>query len=115
VDREEVTKEAVSIIRRYLPGKEFEIVLFGSWARGNAQETSDIDIGLVGRQPVDDMMLSRIKEEISGIPTLRRIDVVDLSKTDDDFRQEVLSYAQVLWHRRFFIPSRSLLAVWLRY
>lgn len=96
MDREEITEEAVNIIRRYLPGKEFEIVLFGSWARGNAQETSDIDIGLVGPESVDDMLLLRIKEEIGGIPTLRRIDVVDLSKTDDNLRQEVLSYAQVL-------------------
>ena len=96
MDREEITKEAVTIIRRYLPPKEFEVVLFGSWARGDAQANSDIDIGLTGPEPVDDMMLLRIKEEISGIPTLRRIDVVDLSRTDDNFRQEVLSYAQVL-------------------
>jgi predicted nucleotidyltransferase len=96
VDKQEIISEAVKIIRRYLPGEEFEIVLFGSWARGDAQETSDIDLGLVGPESVDDMMLLRIKDEIEAIPTLRRIDVVDLSKTDDSFRQEVLSYAQTL-------------------
>ena len=96
MDREEIIKEVVSIIRRYLPRHEFKIVLFGSWARGEAQETSDIDIGLLGPDPIDDMRLLRIAGDIGNIPTLRRIDVVDLNKTDEGFRREVLSYAQTL-------------------
>lgn len=115
MDKREITNEAVKIIRRHLPGKEFEIVLFGSWARGDAQESSDIDLGLVGPEPVDDMTLLRIKEEINCIPTLRRIDVVDLSKTDETFRKDVLSYAQVISQRRFLILSRSRSSVLLKY
>ena len=94
--KEDTIKDVIGIIRRYLPGAETEIVLFGSWARGDAQETSDIDIGLIGPEAVDDMLLLRIKEDIKSIPTLRRIDVVDLKKSDENFRQEVLSYARVL-------------------
>ena len=96
MDKEEIISDAVKIIRRYLPDQKLEIVLFGSWARGDAQANSDIDIGLVGPEPVDDMKLFRIQEEIKGIPTLRRIDVVDLNRTDDSFRQEALNYARVL-------------------
>src|SRR5208337_705705 len=102
-----IIKDAVSIIRRRLPGAEFRIVLFGSWARGDAQENSDIDIGLMGPEAVDDMLLWRIKQEIMGIPTLRRIDVVDLKQAGEDFRREVLSYARPLRHRRSSILSRS--------
>ena len=96
MDKQEIINEAVSIIRRHVPGREFKIVLFGSWARGGAQENSDIDIGLMGPEPLDDMKLFRIQEEIKSIPTLRRIDVVDLRRSDDNFRREVLSYAQTL-------------------
>jgi len=96
VDRVDTIKDVVGVIRRYLPREEFEIVLFGSWARGNAQETSDIDIGLMGPEAVDEMLLLRIREEINSIPTLRRIDVIDLNKADNEFRREVLSYAQTL-------------------
>jgi predicted nucleotidyltransferase len=71
VDKEEVIREAVNIIRRHLPGRKFEIVLFGSWARGNAQQNSDIDLSVVGPEPLNDMTLFRI---------------VDLSKADDKFR-----------------------------
>lgn len=96
LNREDIIKDVVGIIRRYLTREEFEIVLFGSWARGDAQESSDIDIGLVGQRPVDDMVLLRIKEEIKGVPTLRRTDVVDLNKSSEEFRREALSYAKVL-------------------
>jgi len=95
VNKDEIIKEVVEIIRRRLPG-EVRIVLFGSWARGDAQETSDIDVGLMGPEAVDDMLLLRIKEEIRCIPTLRGIDVVDLNQTDEEFRRDVLSYAQPL-------------------
>jgi len=96
VTKEEIIKDVVDIIRRRLPGAEYRIVLFGSWARGDAQENSDIDIGVMGPGPVDRMLLLRIKEEIRSIPTLRSVDVVDLNQTDEEFRQEVLSYAQPL-------------------
>jgi predicted nucleotidyltransferase len=67
----------VSIIRRYFPRDELGIVLFGSWAPGEAQEASDIDIGLLGPDTIDDMLLLRIEDDIANIPTLRRMDVVE--------------------------------------
>jgi predicted nucleotidyltransferase len=96
MDKQDIIKEVVSIIRRYFPRGEFKIMLFGSWARGNAQVTSDIDIGLLGPEAIDDMLLLQIQEDVENIPTLRRIDVVDLNKTDEEFRREVLTYAQRL-------------------
>jgi predicted nucleotidyltransferase len=96
MEREEVLREIVAVVRRRLPDEEFRVLLFGSWARGDAQERSDIDVGILGPRAVDDMILLRIKGEIRAIPTLRRIDVVDLNKTDESFREEVLSYAKSL-------------------
>lgn len=96
MEKEEIVSETLGIVRRNLPGKEFKVFLFGSWAKGTAEPTSDIDIGVLGPKAVDELLLLRIKEEVKGIPTLRRIDVVDLFMTDERFRNEVLSYAQVL-------------------
>ncbi|MBZ5563695.1 MAG: nucleotidyltransferase domain-containing protein [Acidobacteriia bacterium] len=96
MEREKIVSEALGIIRRYLPDKELKVFLFGSWAKGSAEPTSDIDIAILGAQPIDEMLLLRLREEISGIPTLRRIDVVDLNNTDERFREEVLSYARPL-------------------
>ncbi|MBI5220543.1 MAG: nucleotidyltransferase domain-containing protein [Candidatus Liptonbacteria bacterium] len=96
MENKDIIKELTAIIRRHLPDRKFKILLFGSWAKGSAEPTSDIDVGILGPQPVDDPLLLRIREEILGIPTLRRIDLVDLNQTDQRFRQEVMSYAQTL-------------------
>lgn len=96
MEKEEIIKEVLGIIRRHLPAGEFQVLLFGSWAKNSAEPTSDIDIGILGPKAIDGILLMRIKEEIRGIPTLRRIDVVDLKETDEEFRKEVLSYAKVL-------------------
>jgi len=96
MEKDEVIQEAVRIIRRYLPENRFKLMLFGSWAKDTAQPTSDIDIGILGDENIDEMLLLRIKEELKGIPTLRSIDIVDLGAADESFRKEVLSHAKPL-------------------
>jgi len=96
MQREEILEESLRIIRRYLPEDEFKVYLFGSWAKGLAEPTSDIDLAIQGMQAVGSLLLSRLRGDIASIPTLRRIDVVDLSQTDESFRNEVLRHARVL-------------------
>ena len=96
MEREEILREILKIISRYLPEKDFKIFLFGSWAKESAEPTSDIDIGILGKEYVEGLVLIRIKGEIEAIPTLRKIDVVDLKAVDDKFREGVLSYAKQL-------------------
>ena len=96
MEREEILREILKIIRRYLPEKDFKIFLFGSLAKESAEPTSDIDIGILGKESVEGLVLIRIKGEIEAIPTLRKIDVVDLKAVDDKFREGVLSYAKQL-------------------
>lgn len=96
MEKDEVVKELLGVIHRRLPRGEYKVLLFGSWAKDTAEPTSDIDIGILGPRAVDGMLLLRLKKEIKGIPTLRRIDVVDLTDADEAFRNEVLSYAKEL-------------------
>lgn len=98
MDKKEIIQEILNITHRYLPEKDFKIFLFGSWAKESAEPTSDIDIGILGENNINinDFVLRRIREEVGGIPTLRRVDIIDLNKTDEKFRQEILSYAKPL-------------------
>ncbi len=93
--KEEIIKEASKIIREYL-GEEYKVLLFGSWAKGDALETSDIDIGILGKNTVPFQTMVQIKERIEKIPTLRGIDIVDLKSVGEEFRRGVLEYAKVL-------------------
>lgn len=85
----------VKIIRKHL-NREYKVLLFGSWAKLNATPTSDIDIAIFGHNTVDDFTIAKIREEIDDLPTLRKIDVIDLHAADETFRENILRDAMVL-------------------
>ena len=95
MEKDAIIDEVVAIIRRHLPEK-YKIYVFGSWAKGNALETSDLDMGILGDAAVDIGIMDRIVKETDIIPTLRSIDVVDLQTKTDDFRKSVLEYAKLI-------------------
>jgi nucleotidyltransferase substrate binding protein (TIGR01987 family) len=70
------------------------IYIFGSQVDGSASEGSDIDIAY---NDPDNQNHHLIKEEISTISTLIKIDVVNLSATDNRFRNRVLDTGKVIW------------------
>ncbi len=91
-----ILEQVTQIVRRHLPASACRILLFGSWARSDALPTSDIDIGILGEEPVDELTLAQIKEEIDGLPTLRKVEVVDLHLVDDRFRNHVVQQGEIL-------------------
>ena len=95
MDVEEIKKQVIEIIRRRL-GDKVKIYLYGSWAKGDAEETSDLDIGILGERKVEETVFYQIKREVDIIPTLRKIDVVDLQETGEKFKAHILSYAALL-------------------
>lgn len=90
-----IIKEITKIIRDYLP-ESYKILIFGSWAKDNALETSDIDIGILGKKEIPWSIMVKILEEVEKIPTLRKIDIVDFNAVDDNFKKNALKYATVL-------------------
>ena len=88
-------EEVVKIIRRYL-SDDYKIYLFGSWAKGDAIDTSDLDIGISGKEKISLELMSRILNDMQGIPTLRKIDVVDFLTVGEEFRNNALKHAKIL-------------------
>lgn len=95
MEKDKIIKEAVQIVREDLPD-DYKIFLFGSWAKGDALETSDIDIGILGKEKVKWSLMARILEKIERIPTLRSIDIVDLNSADRSFKNNVMKHAKIL-------------------
>lgn len=86
--------EVIRVLRQHLPDPGSRILLFGSWATLDSTPTSDVDVGILGSKPVDELAMARIKEEIDRIPTLRKIEVVDLQTVDDGFRTKVEQHGE---------------------
>jgi predicted nucleotidyltransferase len=95
-DIQPILKRIVQVIRRYLPDDSHRILLFGSWATLEAAPTSDIDIAIAGATAVDPAVMSEIHEEIDKLPTLRKIQIIDVQHVHDWFRDRILSKGQVL-------------------
>ena len=98
-----VYDESIRMLKEILgqvfkPG-EVKVVLFGSRARGDHLQTSDIDLGILPQgQPLSyqrKLALLRERLENSNIPY--KVDIVDLSQVDDEFARQALSKGVMIW------------------
>lgn len=94
--KDEALEKAAAIIRRHINDASYQLYLFGSWAKGAAYPESDIDLAILGPQPLAPALLRRIKEDIAALPTLRRVDIVDLRAAGESFRKNVLAHAKLV-------------------
>lgn len=92
---EDILKKIVFIIRNHL-SSDYKILLFGSWAKGNALDTSDIDIGILGKDIASWSVMTQILDKVDEIPTLRSVDIVDLKAKEESYRKNILKYAKIL-------------------
>lgn len=98
--------EVILIVQRYADLvkkrlKPKKIILFGSFAKGNWHEYSDIDVAIIVDSIDDDMletekMLFRLKRDIDD-----NIEPVLLEESNDcsGFLKDILSYGQVIYSR----------------
>ena len=85
-----------AILKRALQGKKYRAYLFGSRAAGTFTFASDIDIGILSDELIDlELSLARESLAESTIPLM--VDLVDLSRTDETFKEQVLKEGILLW------------------
>ncbi len=75
----------------------YKVLLFGSRAAGKAGPRSDFDLGVLGTTPMPLNMFYQIEDKLEALPTLYKIDWVDLNRVADEFRQRALQHAEVLY------------------
>lgn len=87
----EIFDQIKGIIRDELGDYHASVFLYGSWARGEEEQSSDIDVAIFNEEvglPKRLIMTIRDRLEESTVPY--HVDVVDLSKVNRTFREEVL-------------------------
>lgn len=75
----------------------YQVYLFGSRAAGTAHERSDFDLGVFGEEPLPLKQFYEIETALEDLPTLYRIDWVDLNRASDRFRESALSEGKVMY------------------
>lgn len=71
-------------------GKETRVIWFGSWVRGAASPASDLDIAIDAPGGVSMRDYSALWDWVDELPTLYKIDLVNLNETGDQLRGEIL-------------------------
>ncbi len=89
----EMVKE---IICSGLDGFKVKVVLFGSFAKGKAGRTSDIDVAVLPLEPLPISLLSEIRDELEESNALFPVDLVDLTESDLSFKERVLKEG-IIW------------------
>ena len=74
------------------------VLLFGSRARGDADERSDFDIAIDAPRLTRDQWVD-ILHAAEDAETLLEIQIVDLRETDSKFRSRVMSEGVILYER----------------
>jgi predicted nucleotidyltransferase len=85
---DEVLTAVSNIIARFLP--DARILLFGSRARGDAEQTSDFDFAIDAGSKIPLDAIARIEGEIEELHTLKSVDIVDLNRANPAFKTIIL-------------------------
>ena len=80
--------------------RRVRIFIFGSRALGQAVPQSDIDLGIDIGHPVSPLVMDRIREEFEQLPIFQKVDVVDFSSVDQDFKKVALKHSILLYDRQ---------------
>ena len=74
-----------------------KVYLFGSRCRETQKSRSDFDIGIQGEKPIKLTLFYQIEDELDNLPTLYKIDWVDLNRTSESFREHALKQSQLIY------------------
>ena len=79
----------------FLKGENVKVVLFGSRARGDFVNTSDVDIGIIPGEGFDKKKLVLLREHIEDLNIPYTVEIVDYSLVSKDFKKINLKEAMI--------------------
>jgi predicted nucleotidyltransferase len=79
--------------------KGITLFLFGSFATASNRPRSDLDIGLLWEGERKPHLFTQLYTEIQDLPTIRKIDLVDMEQADEGFINKVLA-SEILFLNR---------------
>ncbi len=74
-----------AILAHHVPDRD--VLVFGSRARDNAKPMSDLDLAILGEEPLSLSLRSAIEEAFCESDLPMKVDLLDWSTTADSFRR----------------------------
>ncbi len=86
-----------NIINDVFEGEDVTVILFGSRAREDYLETSDMDVGILPNKEMNKGKITLFRERLENSNIPYKVDVVDLSQASKEFTDQVLKEGVVIW------------------
>ncbi|MBF0491185.1 MAG: nucleotidyltransferase domain-containing protein [Deltaproteobacteria bacterium] len=87
-------------ILNFFKEKDADIFLFGSRAHADSvKKFSDYDIGFFTEEILSNLEISNLREQLEAFPIAQKIDLVDFSKVDENFKAYALKEVQI-WKKK---------------
>jgi len=83
-----------AIINKHIP--QYEVWVFGSRVNGKVKKFSDLDLAIVGKDPVSDDVLADLNNAFSESDLPIRVDVVDWATISPAFRNIIKQNYEIL-------------------
>jgi len=78
------------LVLAHVASFDARVILFGSWATGDENRVSDIDVAIDTPRALPPGVLARLREAIEESTIPYAVDIVDLRDCDAQFRERVL-------------------------
>ncbi|MEO6882394.1 MAG: nucleotidyltransferase domain-containing protein [Bacteroidia bacterium] len=89
---------AKKIILNHIEKNNYAVFLFGSRANGSANRTSDIDVGIIGKNIFPLLLKAKMKEELEESIIPYHVDIIDFLEVSEDFKKVALQKI-VAWNQ----------------
>ena|SRR3990167_7791736 len=87
-------KHVQQILKRYLPG--VEVKAFGSRVTGKAKQFSDLDLVVLGKNPIPIQTIHELKFAFSTSDLPIMIDIVDWHAISEEFREKIQANCETI-------------------
>lgn len=88
--------EALYNLARTYQEKGVRLFIFGSFARSQDRPASDLDLGVLWTKERSPRIFSELYRDVQELPTIRKIDLVDMELVDRAFKDKALQEAVML-------------------
>lgn len=92
------------ILSRYLNGRE--VHAFGSRVDGTAKPYSDLDLVVMGKEPLSDEISGNLKEALEECDLPFQVDIIDWAITSNEFRS-IISRSAVPFEYLLNVETKS--------
>lgn len=93
----EIKAKIIRLCKAIIPSAE--IWLYGSRARGDFSDISDIDLALDAGVPIDYILLGELKDILAVANIYHRFDIVDLQSLPESNFKSVIQKEKILWQK----------------